>query len=119
MKRIVGLLFFAALFAVPAGAQQSTSEVRGRVLDAQQAVLPGVTVTLTNQDTGVFRTTVSNADGTYFVSGLAPGMYTVSGELSGFKKYTHKDVRLDLGHTTTLDVSLEIGALTESATCRR
>ena len=73
-------------------------------------MLPGVTITVTNQDTGVFRSTVSNADGTYFISGLAPGMYTVTGELSGFKKYTRKDVRLEVGKTTTLDVTLEVGA---------
>jgi hypothetical protein len=97
-------------------AQQSTSEVRGRVLDAQQAVMPGVTVTVTNQDTGTFRTTVSNSDGTYFLGAVAPGTYGVVAELQGFKKYTRKDVRLDLGKTTTLDLTLEIGSFSEAVT---
>ena len=44
-------------------AQQGTTEIRGRVLDAQGAMLPGVTVTVSNQDTGMFRETVSGADG--------------------------------------------------------
>jgi uncharacterized lipoprotein YajG len=116
MKRLCPIFLLMFLIAAPSWAQQSTAEVRGRVVDAQQAVLPGVTVTLTNQDTGVYRTTVSNSDGTYFVGALAPGTYSISGDLSGFKKYVRKDVRLDLGHTTTLDVSLEIGGVTESVT---
>ena len=68
--RVVLVVFFAA---APSFAQQNTSEIRGRVLDPQQAVLPGVTVTVTNQETGTYRETVSNADGTYFVSALSPG----------------------------------------------
>jgi hypothetical protein len=100
----------------PCLAQQSTSEVRGRVLDTQQGVLPGVAVTVTNQASGLYRVATSNADGTYFVGGLPPGLYLVEAELSGFKKYARRDVRLDLGHTTTLDVALEIGAVAEEVT---
>jgi carboxypeptidase family protein/TonB-dependent receptor-like protein len=116
MRRTLAVLLFVCAFAAPTLAQQSTSEVRGRAVDAQQAALPGVTITVTNQDTGIYRTTVSNADGAYFVSGLAPGMYSVAAELQGFKKYARKDLRLDLGHTTSLDVQLEIGNMTESVT---
>ncbi len=76
------------LLAAPALAQQGTTEVRGRVIDSQGAILPGVNVTVRNQDTGMFRETVSNADGTYFVSGIVPGRYEISAELQGFKKYT-------------------------------
>lgn len=116
MRRTLAVLLFVSAIAAPALAQQSTSEVRGRAVDAQQAALPGVTITVTNQDTGVYRTTVSNGDGAYFVSGLAPGMYSIAAELQGFKKYARKDLRLDLGHTTSLDVQLEIGNMTESVT---
>ena len=95
-------------------AQESTAELRGRVLDAQGGALPGVTITITNQATGVFREVVSNQDGTYFATALAPGTYAIAAELTGFKKYMRSDVRLDLGRTTTLDLALEIGGLTES-----
>ncbi|HEY3159557.1 MAG TPA: carboxypeptidase regulatory-like domain-containing protein [Vicinamibacterales bacterium] len=95
-------------------AQESTAELRGRVLDAQGGALPGVTITITNQATGVYREVVSNGDGTYFATALAPGMYSIAAELTGFKKYMRSDVRLDLGRTTTLDLALEIGGLTES-----
>src|SRR5438034_8079430 len=98
MTRVFGcVLLLVSLGAAPLGAQQSTSEVRGRVLDAQQAVLPGATVIVTNQETGTFRQTVSNNDGTYFISALPPGSYTLTVELPSFKKYARKDVRLDLG----------------------
>src|SRR6266850_7838826 len=99
-----------------ANAQESTAELRGRVLDAQGGALPGVTITITNQATGVYREVVSNGDGTYFATALAPGTYAIAAELVGFKKYMRSDVRLDLGHTTTLDLALEIGGLTESVT---
>src|ERR1041384_3769344 len=95
-------------------AQESTAELRGRVADAQGGALPGVTITITNQATGVYREIVSNGDGTYFATALAPGIYSIAAELTGFKKYMRPDVRLDLGRTTTLDLALEIGGLTES-----
>ena len=86
MRRVLLVLLMLSVAAVPAIAQQSTSEIRGRVVDAQQGVLPGVTVTVTNQETGTYRATVSNSDGTYFVSALSPGSYTIVAELAGFKQ---------------------------------
>ncbi len=103
-------------FAGTASAQQGTSELRGRVMDTQSGVLPGVTVVVRNQDTGMFRETVSNPDGTYFVSGIVPGSYEITAELQGFKKYSRRDVRLEVGKTTTLDVQLEVGLIEETVT---
>ena len=56
---------------------QATSTFNGRVLDQGDAVLPGVTITATNNATGVVRTTVTNADGSYYLPGLEPGVYEV------------------------------------------
>ena len=116
--RVVLAVFTAAiiLLATAASAQQGTSELRGLVLDAQNAVLPGVTLTIRNQDTGMFRETVSNTDGTYFVAGLPPGPYEIRAMLSGFKQYTRPDVRLEIGKTTALDVALEVGRVEEVVT---
>src|SRR5947199_1137161 len=116
MMRVAGLVLMAALAAAPSVAQQSTAEIRGRVLDPQQAAVPGVTVRVTNQETGTFRETLSNADGAYFIAALAPGSYALIAEAPGFKKYSRKDVRLDLGHTTTVDLQLEIGNVAEEFT---
>ena len=94
-------------------AQQGTTEVRGRVLDPQGAMLPGVTVTVRNQDTGMFRETVSGPDGTFIVGGIVPGRYELSAELQGFKKFLRRDVELEIGKTTSVDLPLEVGSLSE------
>src|SRR5687768_11171709 len=114
--RVLGSVLAVLFAAGTAAAQQGTSEVRGRVLDSQGAVLPGVSVTIRNQDTGMFRETVSNADGTYFVSGIVPGPYEISAELQGFKKFNRRDVRLEIGRTITLDLQMEVGGLEELVT---
>jgi hypothetical protein len=112
MARVVLILWLAFPTAAVL-AQQGTTELRGQVVDSQGSVLPGVTLVVRNQDTGVFRQAVSNPDGTYFVSGIIPGPYEISAELEGFKKYVRRDVRLEIGKTTTVDVQLELGALSE------
>src|SRR5262245_26883614 len=118
MRRLLGLLAIACcvLLGTRVFGQESNAELRGRVMDAQNAAVPGATITITNQNTGVVRQTVSNTDGTYFITAIAPGMYSMQAELSGFSKYNRKDVRLDLGRTTTLDVQLSVGGLAETVT---
>ena len=77
-----GLLVSAA----SAFAQQGTTEIRGKVVDAQAAAVPGAMVVVKNQNTGMFRETVSAADGTYFVGGIVPGTYEVTAELPGIQE---------------------------------
>jgi hypothetical protein len=113
-----GLVLSLLLLAFPVSllAQQGTSEVRGRVSDQQGGILPGVTVVVTNQDTGIYREVTSNADGTYFVTGIVPGTYEIAAQLAGFKKFQRRDVLLGIGRTTTVDLQLEVGALEEVVT---
>jgi hypothetical protein len=94
-------------------AQQGSTEIRGKVVDAQASGVPGATVVVKNQNTGMFRETVSGADGTYFVSGIVPGVYEVTAELQGFKKLGLKDIRLEIGKTATIDLQLAVGAIEE------
>ncbi len=113
------LLAFAAaicLTAHAAGSQHATAELRGVVFDAQDAVLPGVHLTVRDLQTGTFRQTTSNEDGTYFVGGLAPGTYEIRASMPGFKPYAQPGLLLEVGRTTTVDVTLEIGSLDESVT---
>ncbi len=110
------VLLSAFTGSAPLSAQQGTTEVRGRVLDQQGAVLPGVTVVVTNQDTGIYREVVSNADGSYFVTGIVPGAYQIAAEMAGFKKYTRREITLSVGRTTTVDVQLEVGGIEETVT---
>ena len=115
MKRVlIGLLFL--LSAATAAAQQGTTELRGRIEDPQGAVLPGVTVVVRNQATGMFRETVSGADGTFIASALVPGTYEVTAELQGFKKFNRKGLDLEVGKTASIEVKLEVGSLEEVVT---
>src|SRR5688572_17951542 len=115
---LIGLLVLACCFSLDTRtiAQENTAELRGRVVDTQDAGIPGVTILVTNEATGVYRQSVSNADGSYFITAVTPGTYTLEAELSGFQKYSRKGVRLDLGRTATLDVQLSPGAVTETIT---
>ena len=88
----------------------------GRVVDEQGAVLPGVTVVVTNQDLGTSRTVISNADGSYFMPALVPGTYSVAAELSGFSRYTREEIPLSVGRTMSMEIVLAIGSIEETIT---
>jgi hypothetical protein len=109
-------LMMALLLSAPAAAQQGTTEIRGKVTDSQGAILPGVSVTVRNQDTGMFRETVSSSDGTYFISAITPGKYELTAELQGFKKYVLADILLEVGKTGVSDVQLSVGGIEETVT---
>ena len=87
---------------------QTTSTFNGRVLDQGDAVLPGVTITATNTNTGVVRTTVTNAEGGYLMPGLEPGTYSVKTELVGFQPSERRNVTLAISATLTLDFKLAL-----------
>ena len=110
--RLMQFVLAAVLLSAGAAfAQQGTSELRGKVADAQAAVLPGVNVVVTNQGTGNVRETVSGADGSFIASGLVPGTYKVTAELQGFKKFERAELRLEVGKTTSVDVVMQVGEI--------
>ncbi len=104
------------LVGSPAFAQQGSAEVRGRVTDAQGGALPGVTIVVRHQESGVFRQVSTSSDGSYFLTGVVPGPYEMTAELSGFKRMNRRDLRLEVGKTATIDVRLEVGGITEELT---
>jgi hypothetical protein len=117
MKRFfVTVAALALLFAPEARAQQGTGDLRGQVVDQQSAAMPGVSIVLRHQESGLFRETVSGADGAFHFSGMTPGPYIITAELSGFKKYEARGVRIEVGATAQHTVKLEVGGLTESVT---
>src|SRR5262245_223865 len=95
---------------------QATSTFNGRVLDQGDAVLPGVTITATNTATGVVRTTVTNADGSYYLPSLEPGVYEVKTELAGFAPAARQNVNLAINATLTIDFKLTVAGLNETLT---
>jgi Carboxypeptidase regulatory-like domain len=118
MRRIVPLtcVVLALALASSALAQQGTASIRGRVVDEQGGALPAVVVVVTNQESGVFREVASNADGSYFITGLVPALYRVQAKLDGFKAYERRDVLLEVGKNVVLDVTMTVGGLEEVIT---
>jgi hypothetical protein len=112
LRRFASSLIALLVFTGSALAQQGTADLRGRVSDQQGAVLPGVTIIVRHQESGLFRETVTGGDGTFLMSGMTPGMYEVTAELASFKKYTQRDVRLEVGRATPVELKLEVGGLT-------
>jgi Carboxypeptidase regulatory-like domain len=102
--------------AVPAAAQFDRGQIVGFVKDESGAVVPGATVTVTNEQTQLARTTVTDGSGYYVFTALNPGAYDVDVELTGFSKWTQTGVRLDAAAKVSLDATLKTGALNESIT---
>jgi hypothetical protein len=115
-RRVFGWMFAWLVMVGVAGAQQGTSEVRGRVVDAQGSAMPGVTVTIRNQDTGMVRETLSSDNGAFIATALVPGRYEVSAVLQGFKKFSRRDLQLEVGRTADIDVAMEVGVMEEVVT---
>src|SRR4051812_39010446 len=106
------VLFAGVMMATPVRAQ-STGAIQGNIVDAQGAVVPGVTVTVRNVATGVERTTVSDANGDYLTPSLAPGLYRIETHLSGFGDQA-RDSEVDVARTSVVNIRLTVGAVTET-----
>lgn len=111
----VFLLCLVLLMTPSVSAQTSTGQISGTVADASGAMLPGVTVTVRNRDTGLTRTTVSSSGGLYVVPLLPTGTYDVTAELEGFQPYQRKNVVVNVGGDVTAAVTMRVG-LEESIT---
>jgi Carboxypeptidase regulatory-like domain len=109
----IGMAALLISIATWAHAQNTTSgAVAGTVTDASGAVIPGVTVTVTNQATGVKHSEITSGSGYYDAEALAPGDYTVSTQKDGFKSEVVSDIHLDPGQRRGVDVKLAVGAAT-------
>ena len=118
MRRLSCGLVVLALLATttPLFAQQGTSQIAGTITDEQGAVLPGASILLTNEESGVFREVTSSSEGTYVVAALPPGRYRVKATLAGFRTTERGGLLLALGTTLTTDVQLKVGGLEETVT---
>jgi iron complex outermembrane recepter protein len=94
----------AALFTAPALAQDG--KITGKVVDATGGALPGVTITITDQTTGATKTATTAGDGTFTID-AAPGVYTVSADLRGFRKGMVKDITIAAGASAPAEFTLE------------
>jgi hypothetical protein len=112
------LLLCALLIGAPvsAFAQVDTGVIDGRVLDENKSVVPGVTVTAKNLQTGLTRSAVSGASGTYRLEFLPSGQYDVTAQGKGFATVTQKAAIVQIGTSTTVDFNMKVAAVTEMVT---
>ena len=110
-KRLLPLLVVVFMLrAVDALAQAGNGQVTGVVQDPTRALIPGVTVTLTNNNTGITNTQITNESGAYTFQSVPPGAYSVSAGLPGFKTSITSGVQVSLV-PIRVNITLEIGSL--------
>ena len=112
--RALVLLALTAAIPSTATAQSDAGQISGFVRDAQQAAIPGATVTVTNERNADHRTTVTNSTGYYVLPNIPVGSYAVSVELTGFKKFVKTGIRLSAASQLAVDAELELGSLEET-----
>ena len=104
------VLALVALGALPAGAQNVTTALRGKVTDEQGGALPGVTVVAKNPGTSATRSVVTGALGQYFLPNLPAGTYELTATLHGFGAGKRSGLLLRVGQEGTVDFTLKVGA---------
>ena len=105
-----------ALAAAPARAQLLYGSIVGNVKDAQGAVVPGATVTIVNKETNLTRDAVTDAEGNYTFSNVLAGPYDLKVSLTGFREAIRANVPVTIGQIARVDMTLELGTLTETVT---
>lgn len=119
---IVGSVTIAVVFAIAplafaqGGGASSTGTIQGRVVDAQGAVLPGVSVTATGPALLGAQTTVTSDTGNYRFPAVPPGTYTVTYELVDFNTVKREGIQIALGFTANINVELALAAVQETVT---
>jgi hypothetical protein len=106
--------FLPALAAVCLFAQDPRGVVRGRVSDTSGGVVPGVEVRATNSATGVTASAQTNSAGNYSIPFLIPGTYTISAELTGFKRFVREGIQVQVSEIVELNIEMELGQVTET-----
>jgi hypothetical protein len=112
--RALAAALLAILSTATLGAQNIGATLQGVVTDTQKAVLPGVTVTITNVDTGVVRTVVTDSTGWYRAAALMPGAYQMSLELTGFVTVKRGGMTLTTGQEPRIDITLQVASVAET-----
>ena len=109
----LSLLLFLLTFLVTPTLAQTTGSISGEVKDEKQAVITSATVTVRNVKTNETRTTQTDSDGRYRLSGISVGDYEVSVEATGFAKYVQSGITLVLNQPATIDVTMKAGGVSE------
>lgn len=114
--RIISFVMALLVLAMPAplAAQTGSSTISGLVTDDSGAPIPGASVRVVNEETGVAVETGTNGAGLYRVAALVPGTYRVETTLDGFEPAVRRPIRLEVSQTLAIDLTLSVGRRTES-----
>jgi hypothetical protein len=112
----LGVIGAVLLLAGTVQAQDYRARVQGQIADDSRGALPGVSVTLVNEATGVTATRVTDVEGRYLFDFVEPGSYTVNAELQGFRSAVQKAVRVSQRGDVTVDLLLGIATVAETIT---
>ena len=115
LESIVAVAVVLAVLGAGSARAQSTATLQGTISDAQNAIMPGVSVVIRNVATGVERSAVTDAAGKYVAPSLPPGRYTVLAHIEGFKDQT-TDVVLEVAQIAVVNVKLGLASLAENVT---
>src|SRR5271155_1739845 len=111
------MILFGLTFLLVSGAwAQENATIPGTVTDSTGAVVPNVTVTLTNQATGQVRTTTSNANGVYLFANMGVAQYTLAASATGFEKFSRTDISVNVDQSLKEDVILTVGSEGQTVT---
>ena len=113
LKCSTGVIFLLCLSAL---GQDSRGTIGGRVTDPQDAGIPGVKLVITNIDTGIATSLVTNDKSVYVAPLLLPGVYHITAEHEGFKRATLNTITLRVNDDLHIDIRLELGSLNDSVT---
>src|SRR5437667_4291896 len=114
--QFVAVVIAAAFLAAISSGQAGDAEISGLIKDPTGSVVAGATATVTNQDSGVTRSTVTGSDGRYRFIALPPGRYRLKVEAAGFKTESITDLVLSIATQLDRNISLTVGAVQDSVT---
>lgn len=114
MRKLLWLMLLVVASHIPLSAQETTGTITGSATDQTGGALPGVTVTVKNDNAGVTRTVVTNEAGLYTATLLPVGNYEVSFELQGFQTVTVRGITLHVNDRLQIDGKLTVGGVTEA-----
>src|SRR5437870_12455095 len=117
MRRIVSVVFIGMIAFVllcNSAWAQATAQIAGTVKDQSAAVLPGVEITVTQTDTGIARSTVSNETGSYVLPNLPVGPYRLEAALPGFRTFVQTGIVLQVNSNPQINITLEVGQVAET-----
>src|SRR5262245_14993985 len=116
MRRVGGLFSLLFVIVPMSFAQSDRGTITGTVSDQTSAVIPGASIVAVNGETGAKYETISTETGNYTLTQVPPGVYSLTVELPGFKKYVRQGITVLVAQTLRIDIPLEVGADTDDVT---